>query len=400
MFSATLSSPSVRSLAAQQLVNKPIHEIDTTSDTSLTTSGVTANVTDSIHKHIPQSYAVVAYKDFAFALYKTILHHVETHAMTATTSTPARVIVFFNASKQAAYFAKAFKRLPEFTELRQPSYTSRHSNNTPDTSKLAVYELHARLEQGKRARVSDAFRANTTTPSVLFTTDVSARGVDYPDVTLVIQLGAPSNGEQYIHRVGRTGRAGKSGEGVLFVEPYEKAFLRYVEGKVGEGGVKGNEEIDVWVESEEVEDVAMRGRVEGVFEEMGEDKEAAEGCYAAYLGYYTQQKYVSKAGVGLAAARYAKGVLRLPETPALSTSLLQKMGLMKLPGIVRKGSSGSFSMNEFEFSNPRVGGGDSGGFKRSSFASGGGGGGFRGGEERSFKSSWDKRGKQPRRNSF
>ena len=42
--------------------------------------------------------------------------------------------------------------------------------------------------------------------------DVAARGVDYPNVSLVIQLGVPSNRDQYIHRTGRTGRAGKSGK--------------------------------------------------------------------------------------------------------------------------------------------------------------------------------------------
>ena len=48
---------------------------------------------------------------------------------------------------------------------------------------------------------------------VLLSSDVSARGVDYPDVTLVLQLGSPSSTEQYIHRLGRTGRAGKRGRG-------------------------------------------------------------------------------------------------------------------------------------------------------------------------------------------
>ena len=48
---------------------------------------------------------------------------------------------------------------------------------------------------------------------VLFSTDISARGLDYPDVTAVVQVGVPTNRAQYIHRLGRTGRAGKVGEG-------------------------------------------------------------------------------------------------------------------------------------------------------------------------------------------
>ena len=64
----------------------------------------------------------------------------------------------------------------------------------------------------------------------MFTSDVSARGVDYPDVTLVVQVGAAPNREQYIHRLGRTGRAGKEGEGVILLTPYEKAFVEKVLG--------------------------------------------------------------------------------------------------------------------------------------------------------------------------
>lgn len=59
----------------------------------------------------------------------------------------------------------------------------------------------------------------------MFTTDVSARGVDYPDVSLVLQVGVPPNKDQYIHRIGRTGRAGKDGKSILLISPYEKKFL-------------------------------------------------------------------------------------------------------------------------------------------------------------------------------
>lgn len=63
----------------------------------------------------------------------------------------------------------------------------------------------------------------------MFTTDVSARGVDYPDVSLVLQLGVPPNKDQYIHRIGRTGRAGKDGKSILLISPYEKKFLNELE---------------------------------------------------------------------------------------------------------------------------------------------------------------------------
>ncbi|KAL6952829.1 RNA helicase [Sarracenia purpurea var. burkii] len=88
---------------------------------------------------------------------------------------------------------------------------------------LNVREIHSRKPQSYRTRVSDEFRKSKGL--ILVTSDVSARGVDYPDVTLVIQVGLPSDREQYIHRLGRTGRKGKEGQGILLLAPWEECFL-------------------------------------------------------------------------------------------------------------------------------------------------------------------------------
>eukprot|EP00966_Prymnesium_polylepis_P009511 219571-Prymnesium_polylepis.1 len=69
--------------------------------------------------------------------------------------------------------------------------------------------LHSRKSQAFRTRVSTAFR--DVSRGVIVASDVAARGVDYPGVSLVVQLGAPESREQYVHRTGRTGRAGKAG---------------------------------------------------------------------------------------------------------------------------------------------------------------------------------------------
>ena len=60
---------------------------------------------------------------------------------------------------------------------------------------------------------------------IMFSSDVSARGMDYPDVTHVIQVGCPSDKATYVHRLGRTARAGKSGTGMLFLADFETFFL-------------------------------------------------------------------------------------------------------------------------------------------------------------------------------
>ena len=77
--------------------------------------------------------------------------------------------------------------------------------------------------QGYRTRVSEEFRAGSRV--VMFSSDVSARGVDYPDVSLVVQVGLPTDRDQYVHRVGRTARAGKAGQSLLLLAEFEAFFL-------------------------------------------------------------------------------------------------------------------------------------------------------------------------------
>ena len=86
-----------------------------------------------------------------------------------------------------------------------------------------VLELHGKMYQRERSIISRRFR--NSSDGILFTSDVSARGVDYPNVTHVVQVGAPQSRETYIHRLGRTGRAGKEGEGLLILPDLEKGFI-------------------------------------------------------------------------------------------------------------------------------------------------------------------------------
>ena len=89
-----------------------------------------------------------------------------------------------------------------------------------------MLEIHSRKSQAQRNKVSDLFREKHSL--VMFTSDVSARGMDYPDVTSVIQVGQPADKAQYVHRLGRTARAGKQGSGVLLLADFERGFLRDV----------------------------------------------------------------------------------------------------------------------------------------------------------------------------
>ena len=84
-------------------------------------------------------------------------------------------------------------------------------------------EIHSRKSQPQRTRVSDEFR--NAESAILFSSDVSARGMDYPDVSFVMQVGVPSDKAQYVHRLGRTARAGKGGQGLLVLADFEVCFF-------------------------------------------------------------------------------------------------------------------------------------------------------------------------------
>ncbi|MBK9924150.1 MAG: DEAD/DEAH box helicase [Anaerolineales bacterium] len=87
--------------------------------------------------------------------------------------------------------------------------------------------IHGDLDQNARERVLGRFRANQL--KVLVATDVAARGLDIDDISHVFNYHLPDDAEVYIHRIGRTGRAGKTGVAITLLSPKEKRRLREVE---------------------------------------------------------------------------------------------------------------------------------------------------------------------------
>ncbi|KAB0352418.1 hypothetical protein FD754_017275 [Muntiacus muntjak] len=91
--------------------------------------------------------------------------------------------------------------------------------------------LHGDIAQSQREITLKGFREGSF--KVLVATNVAARGLDIPEVDLVIQSSPPQDVESYIHRSGRTGRAGRTGICICFYQPRERGQLRYVEQKAG-----------------------------------------------------------------------------------------------------------------------------------------------------------------------
>ncbi|MEZ5314719.1 MAG: DEAD/DEAH box helicase [Chlamydiales bacterium] len=86
--------------------------------------------------------------------------------------------------------------------------------------------LHGDMEQNQRQRVTNAFRAGEM--DILVATDLAARGLNIVDVTHVVNYHIPFDVENYVHRIGRTGRAGQKGNAITFVTPKEfYRLMRY-----------------------------------------------------------------------------------------------------------------------------------------------------------------------------
>ncbi|WP_162784809.1 DEAD/DEAH box helicase [Paracoccus suum] len=92
---------------------------------------------------------------------------------------------------------------------------------------FSVAAIHGNKSQGQRERALAGFRAGQT--QVLVATDVAARGLDIPEVAHVYNFDLPDVAENYVHRIGRTARAGRDGRAVAFCAPDEAGALRDIE---------------------------------------------------------------------------------------------------------------------------------------------------------------------------
>lgn len=87
--------------------------------------------------------------------------------------------------------------------------------------------IHGNKSQGQRDRAIAAFKAGDA--NILCATDVAARGIDIPDVMFVVNYDLPEVADNYVHRIGRTARAGRTGEAITLCSPEEIPLLRDIE---------------------------------------------------------------------------------------------------------------------------------------------------------------------------
>lgn len=148
---------------------------------------------DPVSKNIQHAVTFVAMDDKRFFLERFILEHPD-----------SKILVFVRTKVRAERVHKAMERVGITTQT-----------------------IHGDKDQQDRQAVLEQFRTGSL--HVLVATDVSARGIDIPNVDYVINYDLPDVAENYVHRVGRTGRGDKKGQALSFCSEEEKAMLAEIE---------------------------------------------------------------------------------------------------------------------------------------------------------------------------
>jgi ATP-dependent RNA helicase RhlE len=126
--------------------------------------------------------------------------------------------------KVASAIAKSAERTIIFTRTKRGAdRVAQHL----DKCGVAADAIHGNKSQNQRQRALDAFRGGRT--RVLVATDIAARGIDVDNVTHVVNFELPEVAESYVHRIGRTARAGAEGVAVSLCDNGERGLLRAIE---------------------------------------------------------------------------------------------------------------------------------------------------------------------------
>ncbi|GAA5970892.1 hypothetical protein JCM3765_000846 [Sporobolomyces pararoseus] len=309
---------------------------------------------ENTHEHVPQ-YSVTP--PSLYDLFPTTLavlkNEIKTHG------SDAKTMVFFPTARATGLAAALFKR------AGLQAYGQE------------IFEIHSRKSQGQRNAAAEAFK--NVKGGVLFSSDVTARGMDFPNVTAVIQVGIPQTPEQYVHRLGRTARGSNAtGQGIIILAPFETFFLRKSP-VISSLPIQPHPLTTTILSPTSATMQDCKQVLNKAMQSVGDDEK--NQFYGATLGFY---KAFMKDAFGSNAAEMVKvwndfatssDGLGCPEVPGMLAKTVGKMGLRGTPGLrivqeLGNGSGGGGGNGRG--GNPSNRGG-------SSSRGGGGGGGQRGG---------------------
>ncbi|KAI1632275.1 DEAD/DEAH box helicase [Biscogniauxia mediterranea] len=206
---------------------------------------------------------------------------------------PAKSIVFLSTCASVDYFANVLPQL------------------LPDGYNLVP--LHGKYD-GKVREKNFARFLNSTQPSVLLTTDVGARGLDFPNVDLVVQIDPPCDPKTFLHRCGRAGRAGRRGLSVIFLQPNEEDYVAFLD-------VRKTPITPLLRPKVVVDDAAADAATQRIREVVRQDRalhDKAQRAFPSWVRSYSKHTASSifrVADLDWASLGRAWGLLRLPRMP-------------------------------------------------------------------------------------
>jgi ATP-dependent RNA helicase MSS116 len=356
------------------------------------------------HEKVPQKVVEVGgFENLMPALLELCKQEIEKTTQSPDASLPFKALVYFSSTANVELATRIFENLKS---------SSAGSYAKHPLWPTEISQMHGKLTQQQRTRVSERFRRAKS--AIMFSSDVTARGMDFPNVTHVIQIGLPPDRDQYIHRIGRTGRGDKPGEGWLFISSLEsRATRRRLQGLPLRP--------DTSLEAAAVDmtrDAQLPAALAATLTQVTDatkmvDRETKAAAFMAMVGVMASVD--DKQGLIDTLNQWTRFGWGWEEPPPIGKRLADMLGLSRLRGIVigqrpQSDSDGPRSpRGGFGERTPRdsFGGGfsrDSDRNERGGFGgSRGGGGGFGGGRERSSYGrdrGFGGRGDEPPRSSF
>jgi ATP-dependent RNA helicase RhlE len=193
-----------------------------------------------IIKHIPRKRQTMLFTATFTRDVERLAHELTLDHLRVEAARPAPTVATLN---QKAYPVLSHAKAPLLLALLKQhsegsflvfTQTRRGADNLArilQANKHQVVTLHSDRNQSQRNKALASFRAGRS--RILVATDVAARGIDVDDISFVINYEVPASAEDYIHRVGRTARAGRDGSALTLVSPEEEAMLSSIESATG-----------------------------------------------------------------------------------------------------------------------------------------------------------------------
>lgn len=266
---------------------------------TIDTTGLAKDDSGSTHLHVHQEVVIAPFSDFIFAVAAALQEEMN------RSRDDYKILVFFTTARVTGYMAELFT-----------------------AAGMNIVEMHSRKSQSYREKASEKFRVGKNI--LMFSSDVTARGMDYPGVTFVLQVGLTDK-EQYIHRLGRTARAGKEGKGMILLSEFEERHMMHDLRELPLHRVP----YDRLCASSEQCRALFAGELARSLRNP-EMVRSAEQAYIAWLGFYNSNlKRVGfdKGMVVHMANRFASEVMLLNQQPAILKKTVGKMGLKGVPGL-------------------------------------------------------------------